>query len=256
MVTSNVTGADTADDEPEVPQITDPQDLTGVEQVAQELSQAVPAPLPGGGPGGGQRSLPGGAAGLAPVAVIDRTNKTDPNVYDNRPNGVNSITGILLHHTGSASEDGDIYWLSQMHDNPVSVHKVIKRNGVLVKLVNEDKRAWHAGLSSWRGVDDCNNTMIGYEICNRGDGEAFTDAQYNTVAQSIAYDCAVYHIPDVNVTTHQKVRDAWLAAHPDTAAKKNDPLGLDMNRLWNLVREVRQNWPFAPTVPLWSDPPI
>lgn len=217
---------------PEVPAIMDPEQ----QQAAAGLNQEVVA------------------AEDAKADVADLTARTDPRVYNDRPNGAQSISGILLHHTGSPSEDGDAFWLSQFHENPVSVHKLIKRSGLIVKIVPEEKRAWHAGLSAWHGTNDCNNTMIGYEICNRGNGEAFTDAQYEVIAQSIAYDCAVYHIPDANVTTHKAVRDMWLQAHPGTAARKNDPLGLDMDRVWARVRALRADWPFGPAVALWADP--
>lgn len=183
--------------------------------------------------------------------VYDVNPPADPRVYNDRPNGVASITGILLHHTGSTNEQGDINWLSRYHTNPVSTNKLFKRNGDIIKIVPDAKRAWHAGSSRWAGVDDCNNFTIGYEICNNGVGEAYTEAQYRSLAESIAYDCAVYRIRDCDVTTHKLVRQLWNGKYPNQQAEaKTDPFGLNMTRLWIGVWDVRANWP-ANWPPFW-----
>lgn len=246
-------------EEAEVPEVIDSELRDQMEQLAAEMRQAE-AEQEGSARGlgeqqeSGERDLGAEALSSVPnVKVVDFTARTSPEVYNDRPNGAASIKGILLHHTGSRNEDGDVVWLSQPHANPVSTHKVFKRNGTIVKLVPDDKRAWHAGPSTWRGQPDCNDSMLGYEICNSGTGETFTQAQYESVAQSIAYDCALYHISDSNVTTHKAVRDEWLKSHPGQAARKNDPLGLDLDRLWTRIAEIRADWPFGPQVPLWSD---
>jgi hypothetical protein len=235
-------------EDPEVPERIDEALHDDMAQLAEEVRQAEAAPTEESGMVGA-----GAPSSIPPVKVVDLTARTSPNVYNNRPNGVASIKGILLHHTGSSNEDGDIAWLSQPHANPVSTHKVFKRNGTIFKLVPDDRRAWHAGPSTWHGQPDCNDSMLGYEICNNGVGEAFTDAQYESVAQSIAYDCALYHIRDANVTTHKAVRDAWLSTHPGQAQRKNDPKGLNIDRIWARVEQVRADWPFGPEVALWFD---
>lgn len=169
--------------------------------------------------------------------IIDRTAQTDPRVYGDRPEGAASIKGILLHHTGSANEQGDYSWLSQYHANPVSIHKLLQRDGTAIQIVKNEKRAYHAGRSNWPLLGDCGDTMIGYEICNRGDGEAFSASQYEMVARMVAYDTARYHIPSYNVTMHR------LVALP--YGRKNDPLGFDLARMWARVHEIRQAWPAA-----------
>lgn len=176
------------------------------------------------------------------TVVIDRTARTDRRVYDERPEGV-GVSCIVLHHTGSTNEISDLAWLSNYHENPVSAHKLFKRDGTIIKIVPEAARAWHAGLSIHAGREDVNDFSLGYEICNDGHAEAYTDAQYQALAESIAYDCALYHIPDSSVTTHKAVRDAWRAAHPGTAERKYDPFGLDIDRIWRDVWTLRANWP-------------
>lgn len=210
------------------------------------------------------------------LIVDDRTQQTDHRLYTLNPNGYQWL-GLILHHTGSANEEGDWYWLSHYHADPVSVQKMIRRNGTITKIVRENLIAFHAGYSRYKGRDGCNSFMMGYEICNRGTGsERYSDAQYESVALSVAYDCARYHISDDWVTSHKMVRDLYLAAHPmkglvfgllaasplptdrfglrlgvNAIARKNDPIGWDWARMWRRVDQIRSQWPADWDIPLW-----
>ena len=53
-------------------------------------------------------------------------------------------------------------------DSNVSAHYCIDENGLIFSLVDEGKRAWHAGESYWRGETDINSRSIGIEIVNPG----------------------------------------------------------------------------------------
>ncbi len=59
----------------------------------------------------------------------------------------------------------------------VSAHFVIRRDGQITQFVSADERAWHAGRSSWRGRDNCNDFSIGIELEGLED-HPFEDAQY------------------------------------------------------------------------------
>lgn len=63
----------------------------------------------------------------------------------------------------------------------VSAHFYVRRNGELWQFVSCDKRAWHAGVSSWRGRANCNDNAVGIELEGL-EGEAFEAAQYETLA--------------------------------------------------------------------------
>ncbi len=52
--------------------------------------------------------------------------------------------------------------------NPVSAHYMIEEDGSVHRLVREDRRAWHAGRSCWRGITDINSASIGIELVNPG----------------------------------------------------------------------------------------
>jgi N-acetylmuramoyl-L-alanine amidase len=62
----------------------------------------------------------------------------------------------------------------------VSAHYLIDEKGNIYQMVDEEKRAWHAGISSWLGKDDVNSRSIGIEISNRN-GDPYTKEQLFSV---------------------------------------------------------------------------
>jgi len=64
----------------------------------------------------------------------------------------------------------------------VSAHALIDRNGNVTQYVGFDKKAWHAGQSSYDGRQQCNDFSIGIEL-EGCDDQSFTDAQYSTLAE-------------------------------------------------------------------------
>ena len=73
----------------------------------------------------------------------------------------------------------------------VSAHFFIGRTGELWQFVSADARAWHAGVSSFRGRDNCNDYSIGIELEGTDDGP-FEPAQYDTLASICAAITAAY----------------------------------------------------------------
>lgn len=63
----------------------------------------------------------------------------------------------------------------------VSAHFFLRRDGALLQFASCDARAWHAGVSSWRGRDNCNDYSIGIELEGL-EGERFEPAQYARLA--------------------------------------------------------------------------
>ncbi len=86
--------------------------------------------------------------------------------FDARP-GDGRVDMLILHYTGmrSAAEA-----LDRLCDPAakVSAHYLIAEDGAVMQLVAEEQRAWHAGLSSWRGRGDINGASIGIELVNPG----------------------------------------------------------------------------------------
>jgi N-acetylmuramoyl-L-alanine amidase len=77
------------------------------------------------------------------------------------------VSMIVLHYTGMPDAASAIGWLANP-EAKVSAHYVVTEDGQVIRMVPEDKRAWHAGRSHWRGVTDINSASIGIEIVNPG----------------------------------------------------------------------------------------
>ena len=82
-----------------------------------------------------------------------------PNFNDRK----HPVDMLVLHYTGMDSGDAA---LARMRDpaSEVSAHYMVWEDGRITQLVGADKRAWHAGVSSWQGDDDLNSRSIGVEI--------------------------------------------------------------------------------------------
>ena len=74
---------------------------------------------------------------------------------------------LLLHYTGMPDDNQALEWLCNRKSN-VSSHYFVHADGRLLRLVAEDRRAWHAGASMWGGESDINSRSIGIEIANAG----------------------------------------------------------------------------------------
>ena len=78
----------------------------------------------------------------------------------------------------------------------VSAHFFIRRSGELIQFVSCDRRAWHAGASSWRGRKHCNDFSVGIEL-EGCDELPFERAQYKTLTRLIAALRHRYPIQDI-----------------------------------------------------------
>ena len=73
-------------------------------------------------------------------------------------------------------------YYKQLEGLKVSAHFLIRRDGTIVQFVPCLKRAWHAGVSSWRGRSACNDFSIGVEL-EGSDHVPFDDRQYAALAR-------------------------------------------------------------------------
>ena len=93
----------------------------------------------------------------------------------------------------------------------VSAHYFISAVGEVVRLVNEDKRAWHAGASYWRGHKDVNSASIGIELDNPGHAlgyREFPEAQIEALIPLLHDIVRRHDIPRANVVGHSDVAPA------------------------------------------------
>lgn len=92
----------------------------------------------------------------------------------------------------------------------VSSHYLVRRDGELIGFVPVERRAWHAGVSSWRGRGRCNDFSVGIEL-EGADDDAFTARQYRALGALLR-----------RLRARLPIRD--LAAHSDVApGRKTDP---------------------------------
>lgn len=93
-------------------------------------------------------------------------------------------------------------YYASIHRLRVSAHFFIRRAGEIIQLVSCGKRAWHAGVSSWRGWEKCNDFSIGVEL-EGNDNTPFTDAQYAQLAALIVLFKTAY--PGMDITGHSDI---------------------------------------------------
>jgi AmpD protein len=92
----------------------------------------------------------------------------------------------------------------------VSAHFLVRRDGGLIQFVPLLRRAWHAGVSRWRGRERCNDFSVGVELEGTDDGK-FDAAQY---------ECLLLLLKKLQIVL--PLRD--IAAHSDVApGRKTDP---------------------------------
>lgn len=125
------------------------------------------------------------------------------------------IDTIILHYTGmrSAAEA-----LDRLCDaaSEVSAHFLIEEDGTLHQLVAPDMRAWHAGVSHWRGRDGLNHTSVGIELVNPGHEFGYQPFPTDQV------DCLLRLLE--HLTAHFDILPSRFLGHSDVAPdRKQDP---------------------------------
>lgn len=131
--------------------------------------------------------------------------------------GVHHVTAFFQNQLNP----DDHPYFATIFQQQVSAHLFIERDGTVTQFVNFDERAWHAGKSSYLGVENCNDYSIGIEL-EGDDYSEFTQIQYERLAEIVtaintAYPKTVNHV----------------AGHSDIArGRKTDPgVGFDWQKL-------------------------
>lgn len=135
--------------------------------------------------------------------------KPSPN-FGRRPAGpAGVISALVLHADASPTASATLGFLTTKHADPKenrSYHYILGRLGDVYRLVEETERAWHAGVSTFRGVDNCNDYSVGVCFSNNQRGEAFDDRALATGVRLCA-DLMRRHpaITIDRITTHAAV---------------------------------------------------
>lgn len=114
--------------------------------------------------------------------------------------GVTRPDMVVLHYTAMSCAVAARDWLCNA-DAQVSAHYVISETGTIWQLVDESKRAWHAGAGAWGACTDLNSRSIGIEISNTG-AQPFSEPQMAAVETLLARIMTRWSIPAQNVIAH------------------------------------------------------
>jgi N-acetylmuramoyl-L-alanine amidase len=117
------------------------------------------------------------------------------------------ISMAVLHYTEMKPVGAAIERLTDPAAK-VSAHYLITEEGGVIRLVPEERRAWHAGASFWRGIPDVNAASIGIELDHPGHGlgyRGFAEAQIDALLPLLARIVKQYDIPRANVVGHSDV---------------------------------------------------
>lgn len=141
-----------------------------------------------------------------------------PNFNDRKPydeSGVCDPCMLVMHYTGMKSAKDALERLCDPAAQ-VSAHYVVEEDGRVYELVDPSKRAWHAGVSYWRGITDVNSASIGIEIVNPGHEfgyRSFPQEQMDAVRDL-----------SLDLIERYKIAARDVVAHSDIApARKMDP---------------------------------
>jgi N-acetylmuramoyl-L-alanine amidase len=142
---------------------------------------------------------------------------------------------LILHYTGMKTAQEAVDRLRDPEAR-VSSHYVVDEDGAVLRLVPEQRRAWHAGVSYWRGHEELNARSIGIEIVNPGHEWGYREfpvLQLASVCDLCLSILSRHPIPPCNIVAHSDVA-------PD---RKQDP-GEKFD--WEgMARNGVGFWPFA-----------
>jgi len=128
-----------------------------------------------------------------------------------------AVDVLVLHYTEMALDDSLKALRDDRRPNRVSSHYVLAEDGTVYRLVPEDRVAWHAGRSYWRGHEALNGTSIGIEIVNlHGDRHDYPDGQI----------AALIELCRDIIGRHPAIEPRNVVGHSDIAPKRKDDPGL------------------------------
>ena len=142
-------------------------------------------------------------ASVAGRAVIERPSSN----RDERPAGGGPVDTLVIHYTGMDSAEAALARLTDAQAK-VSAHWCIGEDGTLWRLVPEEQRAWHAGISTWRGRSSVNDRSIGIELVNPGHEHGYRPFPAAQMDALIDLACAIAerHLIDPrNVVAHADI---------------------------------------------------
>lgn len=159
-----------------------------------------------------------------------------------RPEGA-AVDLLVLHYTELPLQESLDILCDADRSHRVSAHYVLALDGTVYRLVPEDRTAWHAGVSWWRGREGLNATSIGIEIVNlHGDRNDYPAVQI----------AALIELCRAIVARHPGIAPRNVVGHSDIAPQRK----IDPGRRfpWKTLADAGIGlWPRAGATPLTGD---
>ncbi|MEM8749108.1 MAG: N-acetylmuramoyl-L-alanine amidase [Pseudomonadota bacterium] len=155
--------------------------------------------------------------------------RVEPAVNFGERRGVSTPDILMMHYTGMDDGDSAVKWLC-CEESGVSCHYLVFEDGEIVQMVEEFRRAHHAGKGGWEGHDDVNSRSIGIEIVNGGHPAGlpnFPFVQMEAVAR-LALD----------IIERYSIQPYRVLAHSDTAPGRKEDPGEKFDWAWLSGRKV------------------
>jgi N-acetylmuramoyl-L-alanine amidase len=143
---------------------------------------------------------------------------------------------IVLHYTGMPTGEEALARLRDPEAG-VSAHYLVEEDGRVFRLVPEERRAWHAGVSFWKGRSGVNAGSIGVEVVNPGHQwgyRPFPEAQVQALVALVA-----------DIRARWTIDDGMIVGHSDVAPERKDDPGELFP--WRRLAEAGHG--------LWVEPP-
>jgi len=155
------------------------------------------------------------------------------------------VSMIVLHYTGMQTASAALARLSDP-EAKVSAHWLIAEDGQIFHLVDESRRAWHAGAAWWRAETDINSASIGIELANPGHEWGYVPFPDEQMA---ALETLMHGI----IARHPGVRQGFVLGHSDVAPRRKQDPGELFN--WPRLADAGLTVPMpsAAIDPNWQD---
>lgn len=133
--------------------------------------------------------------------------------------------GIVLHHTGG-SYSGAVAWCLNPRSQ-VSYHVIVNLDGKRTILASDNQRAWHSGVSSFKGKSGCNNFMLGISVSGDTNHRELTKEEIESVALLCVDKMKLWGFGLDDITTHKEV----------SPGRKND---VDIRAEESIKRQIKK----------------
>ncbi len=137
--------------------------------------------------------------------------------WDERPH--QEITAIVLHCSAYEPEE----MIKVLQSEKLSTHYIIGTDGQIWQLIPEEKRAWHAGVSKWRGKENLNHRSIGIELSSPTMGQSeYPKKQMQSLLNLCQNICR----------RHPQIMPQNIVAHSDVAPTRKPDPGTSLPWAW------------------------